>query len=182
MAHALCFTGLCLKPSELLLDHQVFQFVYFALVSANHNNDGIRKGTFGESAQEVITLALREAEYYNVFSISPEHLLIALLSYKDEDSKQSAFQYIDCESIMNKLRQTLVPGNHQWYGRFLHFDDDFRYVLGQSILVARGQGKHQVSVDHLWIGLLTYKDGFVARVLTNSGVSLSTTRDKLLGN
>ncbi|KXG74819.1 ATP-dependent Clp protease ATP-binding subunit [Thermotalea metallivorans] len=142
-------------------------------------------GRFTERAQKAILLAQEEAQNLRHNYVGTEHLLLGLLKEGEGiAAKVLMVLGISTEQLKKKIEDMIGFGNEDG-AQLLGFTPRTKRVFELSFAEARALGHNYIGTEHLLLGLIREGEGIAAKILVDSGVSLSKAREeimKLLGN
>lgn len=142
-------------------------------------------GRFTERAQKAILLAQEEAQNLRHNYVGTEHLLLGLLKEGEGIAAKVLIGLgISTEQLKKKIEDMIGFGNEDGV-QLLGFTPRTKRVFELSFAEARALGHNYVGTEHLLLGLIREGEGIAAKILVDSGVSLSKAREeimKLLGN
>ena len=138
-------------------------------------------GRFTQKAQQTMVQAQRLAAELQQPYVGTEHLLLALL--RNTDSIPEAVSgRLDFDSVISEIREQLriedetpTPG-----GQRIELSPRAKKTVETSVLESHRLGQSFVTVEHLWLALLSNDDGVAGALLRKAGVDLSAAREQLL--
>lgn len=136
---------------------------------------------YTETARRLIFWARYQASVLGADSITPEHLLIALLQNGYETLQQlTPMQF---SSVVNSLAEELKTrgkvGTHVSTSIELPFDQTLKQVLSYAKEEADNLHDRHIGEEHLLLGMLRLEDSSSATMLRENGVELETVRELL---
>lgn len=147
-------------------------------------------------AQEVIALAVKEAETLNHHFVGTEHLLLGLIGMPEsiavnvlqdlgvtvEEVRAEILRILSQKSGPQSTLILQARGDRQRMkrererDRFDRFDDDARKVLNLAQEEAQRFQHNYIGTEHLLLGLVGLEESTAARILNRLGVELSKAR------
>ncbi len=136
--------------------------------------------SFTEGARQAVVQAQEIARDLNHSHVGTEHLLLGLLSDKDEIPTQVLGSLrIDREKVLGRVLETVGRGDDPHDGT-LPFTPRAKKALELGLRQSLAFGQRDITTAHLLLGLIRDRDGLAARVLLDLNVSLRTLRDEVL--
>ena len=136
---------------------------------------------FTDRAKKVMNLARQEAQRFNHEYLGTEHILLGLVQ---EGSGVAANVLknmgIDLNKIRTEVEKIVKTGPSMVTMGQLPFTPRAKKVLELSMEEAGNLGHNYIGTEHLLLGLLREGEGIAGLVLRNLGVSLATTREKIV--
>ncbi len=129
---------------------------------------------FTQKAVEALNIAISEAGKMGHTYVGTEHLLLGLLKEGSGVASTVLTECgIDADSFFSRITSSVGFGE-----QISLSPDDFtprtKRVLQSAVLVSTRMGHNFVGTEHLLIALLSEKDSFAVRFLTESGVNPAT--------
>ena len=137
-------------------------------------------GRFTERAQKAILLAQEEAQSLQHNYVGTEHLLLGLLQEGEGIAAKALIGLgIGVEDLKSRI-QTMIGGGSEEGAQLLGFTPRTKRVFELSFAEARTLGHNYIGTEHLLLGLLREGEGIAAKLLVDSGVSLSKAREEIM--
>ncbi len=135
------------------------------------------RSSYTEHAAQALDLARREADWFHHGYVDTEHLLLALLSQRD-DIALGLLQMMGVEpdTVASELQKHLAPGIEAGPPVALEATPKFKRAMNLAIEEARALQHPKVGLKHILLGLLREGDGIAARVLTNLRIDYTVLR------
>ena len=136
---------------------------------------------FTPRAQQVISLARKEAERFNHNVLGTEHLLLGLIKL-GQGVAVNVLQKLglDLETVRMEVEKLVGPGSDQKQLGALPFTPRVKKVLALAGKEAKTLSHTYIGTEHILLGLLREGDGIAARVLKNLDVDIELTRQEIL--
>lgn len=170
-------TGITVQEAQFALARDYgFESWPKMIASVHEKADELR---FADSAKEIIELANAEATRRGSPEVGPGHLLLALAG---EEIRPLAGPLLEGLGIapdeVRRLAESRVSSGSS-HSDESRFNPALRRVLEGAADEARGSGRRDVHVEHLLLGLLRDRVGFVARVLESTGLRYEAVKKRL---
>ena len=136
---------------------------------------------FTPRAQQVISLARREALRFHHNYIGAEHVLLGLLKlgqgYAIPILQRAG---VDISATIDLIEQSLVPGNSQHTNEAsLPFTQRVRRIIEIAGSEAQELGHYYVGTEHILLAILKDRDGMAHHVLVKAGASYEQAREEV---
>ena len=133
---------------------------------------------FTPRAQQIISLARREALRFHHNYIGAEHILLGLLKlgqgYAIPILQRAG---VDIPATIDLIEQSLTPGNSQHTGEAsLPFTQRVRRIIEIAGEEAQALGHYYVGTEHILLAILRDQDGMAHHVLVKAGASYEQAR------
>ena len=150
-----------------------------AYESFNSGSEGLRN--FTPRAQQVLALSRKEADRFNHNFVGTEHLLLGIISLGQGTAVNVlAKMGIDSQAVRAEVEKQVGTGPDQKIIENIPYTPRVKKVLALAAKEAKTLNHTYVGTEHILLGLLREGDGVAARVLTNLGLNLETTRQQAL--
>ncbi|WP_202976477.1 ATP-dependent Clp protease ATP-binding subunit [Anaerophilus nitritogenes] len=135
---------------------------------------------FTERAQKVIILSQEEARSLGHNYVGTEHLLLGLLR-EGEGIAAKALQNmnVNVEQIKEKIKDVIGLGNMDDI-QVMGFTPRTKRIFELSFVEGRRLGHNYIGTEHLLLGIIREGEGVAAKLLMDSGVSLSKAREEVI--
>nr|WP_053955597.1 ATP-dependent Clp protease ATP-binding subunit [Inediibacterium massiliense] len=135
---------------------------------------------FTERAQKVIILSQEEARSLGHNYVGTEHLLLGLLR-EGEGIAAKALQNmnVNVEEIKEKIKDLIGLGNMDDI-QVMGFTPRTKRIFELSFVEGRRLGHNYIGTEHLLLGIIREGEGVAAKLLIDSGVSLSKAREEVM--
>jgi len=136
---------------------------------------------FTPRAQQVLTLARKEAERFNHNYVGTEHLLLGLIKL-GQGVAVDVLQIMGLDLERVRMEVEKHVGSHpetHMIGNFPH-TPRVKKVLALAAREAKALNHSYVGTEHILLGLLREGEGVAARVLKSLDVDLARTRNEIL--
>lgn len=132
-------------------------------------------------AQQVLSMARKEADRFNHNFCGTKHVLLGLIKLR----QGVAFSVLvkpglDLDTVRLEVEKEVGVGPDQKYMGPIPYTPRVKKVISLAVKEARTLNHTYVSTEHLLLGLLLEGDGIAARVLKDYGVELESTRARIL--
>jgi ATP-dependent Clp protease ATP-binding subunit ClpA len=132
-------------------------------------------------AQEVLSLAQKEAQRFRHNFIGTEHLLLGLIALgKGVAVNVLQKMGLDLETVRNEIEQQIGMGPEQKIIGSIPYTPRVRKVLALADKERKALNHTYLGTEHLLLGILREGDGVAARVLKNLDVNIEQTRQEIL--
>lgn len=142
-------------------------------------------GRFTEKAQKSILLAQEMAQEFKHNYVGTEHLLLGLLKEGDGIAAKALINMnVSVDKLKEKIIEVVGDGQEEVV-QLMGFTPRTKRIFELSFAEARRLGHSYIGTEHLLLGLMREGEGIAAKILIDSGVSLTKVREevmKLLGN
>lgn len=136
---------------------------------------------FTPRAQQVLTLARREADRFNHNFVGTEHLLLGLIALGHGTAVNVLGKMgLDLENVRMEVEKQVGTGPDQKPVGNIPYTPRVKKVLALAAKEARSLNHTYVGTEHILLGVLSEGDGVAARVLKNLGVDIEVTRNHIL--
>ena len=136
---------------------------------------------FTPRAQQVLTLARREAERFHHNYIGTEHLLLGLINLGQGVAVNVLQKMgLDLESASNAVEQQVGIGPENKPSANVPFTPRVKKVLALAGKEAKGLNHSYIGTEHILLGLLREGEGVAARVLKSLNLDIERCRHEIL--
>ena len=125
---------------------------------------------FSEEAQRCLILAKEEMMKLNHPYVGSEHLLLAILSYKNNVSRRLFKYEITYDKFRNEIINVIGKGNIE--SKWFLFTPLLKKVIQNSIFDSKEKKEKQVSLEQLFISLLEEGEGVAIRLLIGMNIDV----------
>jgi len=133
---------------------------------------------FTEKAINVVSEAQKEASAMNSEYVTPEHLLLALVKEARGISlKLFKMNDISYEKLRNEVESTTRKAVKQT--ETIPFRNDFKDILKKTLDLATKSGHTNILFEHLFLAVLSDKNGSVNSILEHNGFDIYKSKDML---
>ncbi|MGE9268273.1 MAG: ATP-dependent Clp protease ATP-binding subunit [Verrucomicrobiales bacterium] len=136
---------------------------------------------FTPRAQQVLSLARKEADRFNHNYVGTEHILLGLIKL-GQGVAVSVLQRmgLDLESVRMEVEKQVGTGPDQKISGTIPYTPRVKKVLALANKEARQLNHSYVGTEHILLGLLREGDGVAARVLGSLDVDIQRARQEIL--
>ena len=136
---------------------------------------------FTPRAQQVLTLARKEAERFNHNYVGPEHLLLGLIKL-GEGVAVNVLQKMGVDLEIVRMEVEKHVGSHPETNMIgnIPYTPRVKKVLALAGKEAKALNHSYVGTEHILLGLLREGEGVAARVLKSLEVDPARTRNEIL--
>lgn len=135
---------------------------------------------FTKRGRQVISLAQEEAKRLGHTIVGTEHILLGLITEgQGIAAKVLANLHVDSQKVKNQIEELVGKGQQPIEGN-IGFSPRSKTVIQLSTEEAQMLGHNYVGTEHILLGLISEGEGIAAKVLSNLGVDLETTRKEVL--
>ncbi|MBQ4613595.1 MAG: ATP-dependent Clp protease ATP-binding subunit [Akkermansia sp.] len=136
---------------------------------------------FTPRAQQVLSLARREADRFLHNYIGTEHILLGMLKL-GQGVAVSVLENIgvNIAELISRIEQSIMPGNGSSNNGSLPFTPRVRKLLTNAGSEARELRHTYVGTEHLLLAILKDSDGLAWHALTSAGVSYEAAKKGVL--
>lgn len=136
---------------------------------------------FTPRAQQVLSLARKEADRFNHNYVGTEHILLGLIKL-GQGVAVSVLQRmgLDLESVRIEVEKQVGTGPDQKISGTIPYTPRVKKVLALANKEARQLNHSYVGTEHILLGLLREGDGVAARVLQSLDVDIQRARQEIL--
>ena len=135
---------------------------------------------FTPRAQQVLTLARKEADRFNHNFVGTEHLLLGLIKLGQGTAVNVLGQMgLDLETVRQEVEKQVGPGPDQKIIGNIPYTPRVKKVLALAAKEAKALNHTYVGTEHILLGLLREGDGVAARVLQSLHVDTEVTRQHI---
>ncbi len=136
---------------------------------------------FTPRAQQVLSIARREADRFRHNYIGAEHLLLGILKLGDGVAVSVMEAHgIDLAELASRIEQSLVPGKSAPTEGSLPFTPRVRMIISQAGTEARKLQHSYIGTEHLLLAQLREEDGLAWHALNSVGLSYESARQKII--
>jgi ATP-dependent Clp protease ATP-binding subunit ClpC len=136
---------------------------------------------FTPRAQQVLSLARKEADRFNHNYVGTEHLLLGLIKL-GQGVAVSVLQKmgLDLETVRGAVEKQVGVGQEGKSGGSIPYTPRVKKVLALAGKEAKALNHSYVGTEHILLGLLREGEGVAARVLKSLEVDIERTRNEIL--
>jgi len=136
---------------------------------------------FTPRAQQVLTLARKEADRLNHNFVGTEHVLLGLIRFGQGTAVNVLNKMgLDLEVVRAEVEKHVGTGPDQKIIGNIPYTPRVKRVLALAAKEAKALHHTYVGTEHILLGLLREGDGVAARVLSNLNVDIEVTRKHIL--
>jgi hypothetical protein len=136
---------------------------------------------FTPRAQQVLSLARKEAERLNHNFLGTEHVLLGLIKLGQGVAVNVLTKMgLDLESVRKEVEQQVGTGPDQQVPGNIPYTPRVKKVITLAAQEAKQLNHTYVGTEHLLLGLLREGDGVAAKVMRSLNVDLAQTRQEIL--
>jgi hypothetical protein len=136
---------------------------------------------FTPRAQQVLSLARKEADRFYHNFVGTEHLLLGLIALGQGTAVNVLRKLgLDLENVRMEVEKQVGSGPNQKMIGYIPHTPRVKKVLALATKEARGLNHTYVGTEHILLGLLREGDGVAARVLKSFHVDVEATRQEIL--
>ena len=136
---------------------------------------------FTPRAQQVLSLARKEADRYNHNFVNSEHLLMGLIKLGQGVAVNVLQKMgLDLETVRLEVEKQVGTGLDQKQVGNIPYTPRVKKVLNLASKEAKQLQHTYVGTEHILLGLLREGEGVAARVLKNLGIVTDQTRQEIL--
>ena len=140
-------------------------------------------GRFTQRTQQILHMAQRLAAELQQPYVGTEHLLLALLK-SGAGVPKAVSDRVEFEGVAQEIREHLKdiqnPEENAGNGGRIELSPRAKKTLETSVLESHRLGQNYVTVEHIWLALLSDDDGVAGGLLRRAGVDLSAAREQVL--
>ncbi|MDD4035939.1 MAG: ATP-dependent Clp protease ATP-binding subunit [Bacilli bacterium] len=137
-------------------------------------------GRFTEDAQKILVTAKKEMLSLKHPYVGSEHLLLAILKSSDFDISKKLFNHgITYRKFKDALINKIGIGKEK--STWFLYTPLLKRVIENAIINSKEDNSGEVSVEHLFIGLLEEGEGVAIRILLSIGVNLDAVYKDVCG-
>jgi ATP-dependent Clp protease ATP-binding subunit ClpA len=134
-------------------------------------------GPYTLRAWKALIMARREADWFHHEYVGTEHLLLALLSQRDDVAVGLLQKMgVDADTVTSEIKKLLTSGHDAGPGGRQPATPLVKKALDLAIEEALALQHPKVGLKHILLGLLREGDGIAARVLTNLRIEYTVLR------
>ena len=138
-------------------------------------------GNFTPRAQQVLSLARKEADRFHHNFVGTEHLLLGLVRLGQGTAVTVLGKMgLDLETVRREVEKQVGTGPDQRVLGNIPYTPRVKKVLALAAKEASALKHTYVGTEHILLGLLREGDGVAARVLKNLGIDTDVTRQHIL--
>jgi ATP-dependent Clp protease ATP-binding subunit ClpA len=136
---------------------------------------------FTPRAQQVLTLARKEADRFHHNFVGTEHLLLGLISL-GQGTAVNVLQHagIHIDNVREEVKNRSAQGRTKESSDIFPYTPRVKKVLALAAKEAKALNHTHVGTEHILLGLLREGEGVAARVLTGLGLNLTAVRESIL--
>ena len=136
---------------------------------------------FTPRAQQVLSLARKEADRFNHNYVGTEHLLLGLIKL-GQGVAVSVLQKmgLDLETVRGAVEKQVGVGQEGKSGGSIPYTPRVKKVLALAGKEAKALNHSYVGTEHILLGLLREGEGVAARVLKSLEIDIERTRNEIL--
>jgi len=136
---------------------------------------------FTPRAQQVLSLARREADRFNHNFVGTEHVLLGIIALGQGTAVNVLTKIgLDLEAVRKEVVRYVGTGPDQKMLGKIPYTPRVKKVLALAIKEAKALGHTYVGTEHILLGLLLEGDGVAARVLERLNVNVRNARQYVL--
>ncbi len=136
---------------------------------------------FTPRAQQVLSIARREADRFHHNYIGAEHLLLGILKLGDGVAVSvMEAQGINLPELSSRIEQSLLPGKAAPTEGSLPFTPRVRMIISQAGTEARKLQHSYIGTEHLLLALLREQDGLAWHALNSVRLSYDIARQRIM--
>ncbi len=136
---------------------------------------------FTPRAQQVLSLARKEADRFNHAYVGTEHLLLGLIKLGQGVAVNVLERMdLDLDSVREEVEKEVGSGPPQSSSGNIPYTPRVKKVLALANREAKALNHSYVGTEHLLLGLLREGEGVAARVLKRLDVDIQRTRNEIL--
>ena len=135
-------------------------------------------GRFTQLAQQTLQLAGRIAADLQMPYVGTEHILLALLKNGASVPKAAAAK-MNFESVLQEVREKAQEEKLTGQTGRIELSPRAKKLLETCVLESRKLGQNYVTVEHIWLALLSSDDSVAGALLRKAGVDCSAGREEL---
>ncbi len=136
---------------------------------------------FTPRAQQVLSIARREADRFHHNYIGAEHLLLGILKLGDGVAVSVLeASGVNIGELASRIEQSLVPGKSAPTEGSLPFTPRVRMIISQAGTEARKLQHSYIGTEHLLLAQLREEDGLAWHALNSVGLSYESARKKII--
>src|SRR5215204_1731553 len=136
---------------------------------------------FTPRAQQVLALAMKEADRFNHNYVGTEHLLLGLIKLGQGVAVNVLQKMgLDLETVRMEVEKQVGSGPDQKMVGNIPYTPRVKKVLALAGKEAKALNHSYVGTEHILLGLLREGEGVAARVLKNLEVDIERTRNEIL--
>ena len=172
-------TGITVQEAQFALARDYgFESWPKMIASVDEKADQLR---FADSVKEIIELANAEATRRGSPEVGPGHLLLALAGEEIRPLAGPLLEGLGIapDEVRHRAENSVCAESSHAAEEQNLFQPAVKRVLECAADEARGSGRRDVHVEHLLLGLLRDRDGFVAWVLESTGLRCEAVKKRL---
>ncbi len=136
---------------------------------------------FTPRAQQVLSLAKKEAERFNHNYVGTEHLLLGLIKLGQGVAVQVLQKLqLDLETVRMEVEKHVGSNDESKIAGTIPYTPRVRKVLNLAANEARALNHSYVGTEHILLGLLREGEGVAAQVLRGLDIDIDRTRNEIL--
>ena len=136
---------------------------------------------FTPRAQQVLTLARKEADRFNHNYVGTEHLLLGLIKLGQGVAVNVLQKMgLDLDTVRSEVEKQVGSGPETKMVGNIPYTPRVKKVLALAGKEAKSLNHSYVGTEHILLGLLREGEGVAARVLKNLEVDIERTRNEIL--
>ncbi len=136
---------------------------------------------FTPRAQQVLSLARKEADRFNHNYVGTEHLLLGLIKLGQGVAVNVLQKMgLDLETVRMEVEKQVGSGPETKMVGNIPYTPRVKKVLALANKEAKALSHSYVGTEHILLGLLREGDGVAARVLKNLDIDIERTRNEIL--
>ncbi len=139
-------------------------------------------GRFTQRTQQTLALAQRIASELQQPYVGTEHFLLALLK-NGASVPEAVSSRMEYDALVEEIRSELSnqPEREEAaQNQRIELSPRAKKTLQTSVLESHRLGQNYVSVEHLWLALLSNDDGVAGALLRRAGVDTSAAKEQVL--
>jgi len=136
---------------------------------------------FTPRAQQVLTLARKEADRFNHNFVGTEHLLLGLIKLGQGVAVNVLQKMgLDLDTVRAEVEKEVHSGSEQKVSGNIPYTPRVKKVLALAGKEAKALNHTYVGTEHILLGLLREGDGVAAKVLKNLDIDIEQCRQEIL--
>lgn len=136
---------------------------------------------FTPRAQQVLTLARKEADCFNHNFVGTEHLLLGIIRLGQGTAVNVLHKLgLDLEAVRTEVEKLVGTGPDKKMTGNIPYTPRVKHVLALAAKESKALNHTYVGTEHILLGLLLEGDGVASRVLKNFAVDAEQTRQEIL--
>lgn len=125
---------------------------------------------FSDESQKILIRSKKEMMEFHHPYVGSEHLLLAILKYKNDISEKLKEEGITYDTFKKEVLRVVGVGEDE--NKWFLFTPLLNRVIETSIIISRELNFNEVEVTHLFLALLEEGDGVALRILSTLNVDI----------